>query len=196
MLPLERQNRIKSWIQEKQSMKISELSTMLEVSEMTIHRDLKPLIREGIIMKTFGGITLNNKQSASTANTDSCVFCSRKVNERLAYRIILSDNKIEVACCAHCGLLRHRQLGKQVIQAICPDFFKQTTIGATLAWYVMGASVEVGCCHPQVLTFERKDHADNFVKGFGGNVYVFSEAIETLFQKMTENEQCHSTRER
>ncbi|ASK64050.1 transcriptional regulator [Virgibacillus phasianinus] len=190
MLPLERQNRIKALIQEKQNVKISELSAMLGVSEMTIHRDLKPLIDKGIIMKTFGGITLAPEQSVKSSNSDTCVFCSRKINERLAYRLILSDNKIEMTCCAHCGLLRHRQLGNDVIQAICPDFFKQTTISASLAWYVMGASVEMGCCHPQVLTFERKEHADNFVKGFGGDVYGFSEAMEVIFQKMTGNDHC------
>lgn len=196
MLPLERQNRIKTLIQKNQHMKVSELSAMLGVSEMTIHRDIKPLVQEGMIMKTFGGITLAHAQSENTANNDSCVFCSRKINERLAYRIILSDNKIEIACCAHCGLLRHRQLGKQVIQAICPDFFKQTTISASLAWYVMGASVEMGCCHPQVLTFERKDHADNFIKGFSGEVYAFNEAMEKLFQRMTGDNHCCSEYER
>ncbi|WP_099157850.1 DeoR family transcriptional regulator [Virgibacillus ndiopensis] len=184
MLPRERQNRIKEMIQEKENMKIAELSKELDVSEMTVHRDLKPLIDDGIIVKTFGGISLVQERSNKVSNSEECVFCSRKINERMAYRLILQNNKIEMACCAHCGLLRHRQLGDDVIQAICPDFFKQTTISAKLAWYVMDTSLHIGCCHPQVLTFEWKEHADNFVKGFNGNVYSFSEAIEKIFQKM------------
>ncbi|WP_449354856.1 DeoR family transcriptional regulator [Virgibacillus natechei] len=192
MLPLERQNQIKTLIQDKKSMKIAELSVLLGVSEMTIHRDLKPLIDEGLVMKTFGGVALVNEHTSQRSHFETCVFCSRNVNERLAYRLILPNNKIEMSCCAHCGLLRHRQLGDEVIQAICPDFFMQTTISAPLAWYVMDTSVHMGCCNPQVLTFEWKEHADNFVKGFGGKVYSFSEAIEVIYQKMKGNDQCCS----
>ncbi|WP_205520150.1 DeoR family transcriptional regulator [Virgibacillus doumboii] len=190
MLPIERQNRIKELILDKHNMKISELSKEIGVSEMTIHRDLKPLIDEGMVIKTFGGVTLATKNTSKNTVSEVCVFCSRKVNERLAYRIFLSNNKIEVACCAHCGLLRTRHLGDQVVQSICPDFLRQTTISAPLAWYVMDTSIQMGCCHPQVLTFEWKEHADKFVKGFGGNVYSYSEAMEVIFQKMNGNEQC------
>ncbi|WP_188454617.1 DeoR family transcriptional regulator [Virgibacillus oceani] len=188
MLPLERQNKIKELIQEKENMKIAELSKELNVSEMTIHRDLKPLIDKGIIVKTFGGISLAKGHSVNTANPDACIFCSRKINERMAYRLILPNNKIEMACCAHCGLLRHRQLGDEVMQAICPDFFKQTTISAKLAWYVMDTSLHIGCCHPQVLTFEWKEHAEKFVKGFGGRIFSFHDAVEEIFQKMNGHE--------
>lgn len=185
MLPIERQHRIKDLIQDRSNMKISELSKTLGVSEMTVHRDLKPLIEEGIIIKTFGGITLVRDQPIN--NSQECVFCSSGINERLAYRIILSNNKIEQACCAHCGLLRHRQLGEEVLQAICYDFLRQTTISTSIAWYVMDTSVHMGCCQPQVLAFELQEHADKFVKGFGGKVYTYKEAMETVFQKMNGN---------
>ncbi|WP_088052077.1 DeoR family transcriptional regulator [Virgibacillus dakarensis] len=191
MLPIERQNRIKELVRDKQNIKITDLSELLGVSEMTIHRDIKPLINEGVVMKTFGGISLvREQQPGNHSNVEVCVFCSRKIQDRLAYRLILSNNETEMACCAHCGLLRHRQLGKKVVQAICPDFFKQTTISAPLAWYVVDASVDIGCCKPQVLTFEQKEPADNFVKGFGGQVYTFSEVIEVIFQKMNGGHSC------
>lgn len=190
MLPVERLNRIKELIQEKEHIKISHLSEELGVSEMTVHRDLKPLIDEGIVIKTFGGITLAHPPQYEPNN--NCVFCSRDIHERLAYRIILPNNKIEMACCAHCGLLRQRQLGDEVVQSICYDFFRQTTISAPLSWYVMDTSIDMGCCQPQVLTFEWREHAEKFVKGFGGQVYPFREAIEEVFQKMVDHENCHS----
>lgn len=190
MLPKERQNRIKELLQAKQYIKISELSTELGVSEMTIHRDLKPLINEGIVIKTFGGVSLVNESTHKGSASDECVYCGRKVTERLAYRLFLPNNDIETACCAHCGLLRHRQLDGQVVQAICPDFLRHTTISAPLAWFVMDTSIQMGCCHPQVLSFEWKETADKFVKGFGGEVYSFSEAVETIFQKMNGSDHC------
>lgn len=189
MLPIERQNRIKDLILNQHNMKISDLSKELQVSEMTVHRDLKPLIEAGLIVKTFGGISLLTNEEAKIVNDTCCVFCNSNVDERQAYRIILTDNRIEMACCAHCGLLRQRQLGEDVIQAICHDFLKHTTISAPSAWYVMDTSIHIGCCQPQVLSFQWKEHADKFVKGFGGAVYPFQEAIEVIFQKMNENQQ-------
>lgn len=188
MLPLERLNRIKELIREQKNMKIAELSKELGVSEMTVHRDLKPLVDDGIIVKTFGGISL--AQTDHFELNDVCIYCNRAINEKMAYRLILSNNKIEIACCAHCGLLRHRQLGDEVIQAICFDFFRQTTISAQLASYVMDSTINIGCCQPQVLSFEWKEHAEGFVKGFGGKVYSLVEAMDVVFHKMSCTDGC------
>ncbi|MBU5465501.1 DeoR family transcriptional regulator [Virgibacillus sp. MSJ-26] len=184
MLPVERQNRIKSLMQEREHMKISELSQELNVSEMTIHRDLKPLIDQEYVIKTFGGVTLSQHLQKSPPSQEVCVICQRDINERLAYRLILPNNQIEMACCAHCGLMRHRQLSGNVIQAICHDFLKHTTISAPDTWYVMDTSINIGCCQPQVLTFEQKNDAEKFIKGFGGQIYTFEEAVTAVHEKM------------
>lgn len=191
MLPIERRNQITKLIQDKQSLKISELSKLFSVSEMTIHRDLKPLIAEGLIVKTFGGVSFNNQKQIHQ-HDQTCSFCHRETNSKLEFRLILTENRSEVTCCAHCGLLRYRQLTDQVEQAICHDFLRQTTISARLAWYVFDTSLDIGCCQPQVLTFEERVHADQFVKGFSGEVYPFSEAIELICKKMNgQQHDCH-----
>lgn len=182
MLPIERRKQIMQIIQEKQSVKISELSKLFSVSEMTIHRDLKPFIADNLIVKTFGGVSLNHQPHHKT--NQLCTYCHQETNNRLEYRLILKDGITEVTCCAHCGLLRHQQLGNQIEQAICYDFLRQTTISARLAWYVFDTSLDIGCCQPQVLTFEEKDHAQKFVKGFGGEIYPFKDAIELICEKM------------
>ena len=191
MLPIERINRIKKLIEDKHTMKISELSDILNVSEMTIHRDLKPLVDDGIILKTFGGISLVEIK-ASKQDDDLCVVCSRAIHPRLGYRIILPNNKIEMTCCGHCGLMREHQLGDKVIQSICQDFLRQTTLSAKLASFVFDTSIDMGCCQPQVLTFERADHAEKFIKGFGGTVTSFDEALNLIQEKMNLSHSCHS----
>src|SRR5690606_5962372 len=100
------------------------------------------------------------------------------------YQLILANDKIETACCAHCGLLRHRQLGEEVSHALCHDFLLHTTISAPTTWYVMDSSLPISCCQPQILTFERCDHAEKFVLGFGGNVHLIKEAINIVYEKM------------
>ncbi|MBE0446721.1 MAG: DeoR/GlpR transcriptional regulator [Actinobacteria bacterium] len=184
MLANERRERIKNLIRSRHNIKISELSELFGVSEMTIHRDIKPLVEEGIVIKTFGGITIARKEPEHAPGSNDCVFCHRKIDRRLSYRLILPENKVEATCCAHCGLLRHQQLGDKAIQAICHDFLFHTTISAPMAYFVMDALLDIGCCQPQVLTFGKKEHAEGFVKGFGGLVLSFSEALERVHVKM------------
>ena len=184
MLPIERQSQIRRLIQKHKTLKISELSNQFNVSEMTIYRDIKPLVEEGLISKTFGGISLVETDKHVFPNQSQCVYCHKPNDPKMAYRLILAGDKIETACCAHCGLLRHRQLGEEVLQAICHDFFINTTISAPLTWFVMDTTLNVACCQPQVLTFENREHAEKFVKGFGGEIYGLQDAMEVIYQKM------------
>src|SRR5699024_257013 len=103
------QKYIKEMIQTKHHLKIAELSKLLGVSEMTVHRDVEPLVDEGVIVKTFGGIIANEQQIESDVHTNKCVCCSCTIHDRLSFHLILIVNKIEGACCAHCGLLRYKQ---------------------------------------------------------------------------------------
>lgn len=177
LLPMERQEKIKKIVLDRKNMKISELSKILGVSEMTIHRDLKPLVDQGHIMKTFGGITLVRKEPGHILDPDDCILCNRKVNNRYSYKLILKDNTVENTCCPHCGLIRQQQLKDKVYQAICYDFLSGTTTNASVGWFVVNTSLEVGCCQPQVLTFSKKNHALKFTKGFGGDVLTLKDAL-------------------
>ncbi|MFC4076309.1 DeoR family transcriptional regulator [Salinithrix halophila] len=191
MLPHERQQRIREWIQKRTQLKISEISKDLKVSEMTVYRDIRPLLQEGLIHKVYGGIALSRGETASPSPApQGCILCSRQVDPRLAYRIILPGNQVETACCSHCGLLRHSQLNETSLQAVCQDFFSNTTISAQTAWYVMGCELDIRCCQPQVLNFERWEVAGKFVKGFGGDVLSFTEALRRIGEEMNPTGSC------
>jgi len=95
----------------------------------------------------FDSLVYNNK---TLPNQSQCVYC-HKLNNEKKDRLILADDKTETACCAHCGLLRHRQLGEEVLETICHDFFIHTTISTPLTWYVIDIIHNVACCQPHVL---------------------------------------------
>jgi len=183
MLPAKRRERIQQMVQEQRHVKVSDLSRALKVSEMTIYRDLKPLLEEGKIIKVHGGV-IWAEESVSSLPANECVLCGSQTDVRLAYRLLLPNQQMETACCPHCGLIRHRQLQERVVQAMCQDFFTQTTIPAAQAWYVLGTEVDLRCCQPQVLVFERRDHADKFVRGFGGKVLPFAAAMDAIHHQM------------
>lgn len=55
LLPAERHLKIKEILQERVTIRVSELSQLLNVSEMTIRRDLETLERHGTLERTHGG---------------------------------------------------------------------------------------------------------------------------------------------
>jgi len=81
--------------------------------------------------------------------------------------------------------MREQQLGDTVLQSICQDFLRQTTLSAKLAWFVFDTSIDIGCCQPQVLTFEKKEDSEKFIKGFGGITVPFDEALDLIQEKMS-----------
>jgi DeoR/GlpR family transcriptional regulator of sugar metabolism len=58
MFPAERQGRILEILAEQRSVRVSALSELLGVSEMTIRRDLERLEKEGLLSRTHGGAIL------------------------------------------------------------------------------------------------------------------------------------------
>jgi len=174
-------------IQKHQKIRISELSKQLQVSEMTIHRDLKPLIEEGVVNRIYGGVEW---KAPIESPSNGCILCGRTGEHRLAYRLVLTDQRVETACCPHCGLLRHRQLKAQVMQALCQDFFTNATINADHAWYVFQPQVEIGCCQPQVLCFGRRDIAERFIRGFGGSLHSHASVMDQLHNQMNQGISC------
>lgn len=193
MLPIERQAKIKEILEMKKTVKIAELSDALQVSDMTVRRDIKPFIEQGYLIKTFGGVSLATSTIITSTTNEACSYCHRSLNHKMTYKLMLTNQETEFACCAHCGLLRQEQLQDKVNQAICYDFLRQTTISVRNALFVMDSEIDIGCCQPQVLSFEWREHAEKFVKGFDGNIYTFQEASEVLQYKMQEtNPSCHT----
>jgi DeoR/GlpR family transcriptional regulator of sugar metabolism len=61
MIPAERRARIVEALEEQRVVKVSTLSDVLGVSEITIRRDLKLLDREGVLRRTHGGAMLKRR---------------------------------------------------------------------------------------------------------------------------------------
>lgn len=55
LLPAERHMRIRDLLRERLTIRVTDLSEMMGVSEMTIRRDLETLERQGLLERTYGG---------------------------------------------------------------------------------------------------------------------------------------------
>lgn len=188
MLPIERQKQLLVWLKEEGALSISEISERLQVSEMTIYRDIKPLLTENKIIKTSGGITL---ASINNIPSSVCTYCLKESNSRHPVQIITNDLKVEQLCCPHCGLLRYRDIEKDVSQIICRDFLHNSTISAKMAFFLLDSDFNLNCCQPQALAFESRKQAEQFQMGFGGTIFRFEEAIEEVQKRMKGDMGCH-----
>lgn len=187
MLPIERRQQLLKWLNQEGSLAITEISNRLQVSEMTVYRDIKPLLDEKVVIKTSRGISLAPILNGSS---NTCSYCLKEMNNRHPVQIITYDLRVEQLCCPHCGLLRYKDIEKDVSQIICRDFLQNSTISAKIAYYLMDADFNLNCCQPQVLTFESLKQAEQFQKGFGGVVLLFEEAITEIHKRMNGSTGC------
>ncbi|MFC3882403.1 DeoR family transcriptional regulator [Bacillus songklensis] len=189
MLPVERQQQILTWLEQEGTLRVSDISKRLKVSEMTVYRDLKPLIEEQKVFKTSNGITLTAQNYISS---NRCSYCYKDSNTRLSVQLIKKNQQVEHACCSHCGLLRFQSIEDTVSQIICRDFLRDTTISAKTATFLLYADIDLNCCQPQVIAFESLKQAKQFQLGFGGKIHSFKEAIQAIKIEMLNSECCHS----
>lgn len=73
MIPYQRREKIVSELQRKRTCTVSELSKLLSVSEVTVHRDLVLLNNANIVEKVYGGATLVNPSPERSSKAEQRV---------------------------------------------------------------------------------------------------------------------------
>jgi DeoR/GlpR family transcriptional regulator of sugar metabolism len=73
LLPAERYRRIQELLRERQVVRVSTLSELLGVSEVTIRRDLEHLERRGLLERTHGGAVLVQRMRTEPGYLDAIV---------------------------------------------------------------------------------------------------------------------------
>jgi DeoR/GlpR family transcriptional regulator of sugar metabolism len=189
MLPIERKQQILTWLQKEGTLRISDISERLEVSEMTVYRDVASLVKEQRVHKTSNGVAILDLE---TSNPKGCSYCAKPINSRLAVQLILTNHQVEQTCCMHCGLLRYNEIESKTSQIICHDFLKDTTISAKRAYFLMEANAHLNCCQPEVLVFDSHKQAQQFQQGFGGELTTFEEA-RIAIEKSMNGHGCHDS---
>ena len=177
---LEREKKILELLQTQGSTSIQELVEALNVSNMTIHRDLNKMEQAGHIQKKHGGVTLVDR--AIVSGEYACSMCNKPVSERTVFIVQFENGEQKRACCAHCGLMIHSQ-AKDAWQSLTADYLYGHMVSANQAIYVIGSELNV-CCVPSVLSFGSQKEAEKFQAGFGGHLFTMEEAVAHLHRMM------------
>ncbi|SHJ78521.1 DeoR-like helix-turn-helix domain-containing protein [Malonomonas rubra DSM 5091] len=191
MKSTERRKELLIWLEEEGTLSLSEMVERFGVSKMTIHRDLDLLEQRQVLKRIHGGAARIEKlvrdrdgRYESRLEQGSCLVCFRPPTQQLLYTLTLKNGEQKVACCPHCGISAHLMLGDRIAMALTADYLTGKLHSAQHSYFVFG-SVAVPCCRPSILTFEDKEMADRFQKGFGGQVGSLSDAMTFLERDMS-----------
>lgn len=112
------------------------------------------------------------------ADEGKCPFCGMKIegNENTAYEITFNDGKKETFCCPHCGLSAHASNKANVRSARAKDFISGEWMDPAKMLFIAD-STAVPACAPSWIAFASREEAEKFMKGFGGKIYSFEEAL-------------------
>lgn len=194
MTSRERRGKILAQIKEAGSIQVTELSDALQVSKMTIHRDLALLEEKGALKRIHGGAVpvagadSHEEKSVPLPHSKSgeCLICTRPPTQHLLYTMTSRTGERCQACCPHCGISAHILYGDKIVMALTADYLTGKLHAAQTSWFLLG-SVAAPCCHPSILTFEDEQMVRRFQTGFGGTVGRLNDAIKYLREEMVLN---------
>lgn len=193
MLPSIRRQRILEQLKQTGAVNVGALSSSLSVSEMTIHRDLNQLEADGLLRKVRGGavaaepgsdtavaITTPVNAASSNAHCPTCYSTSRAHTQVILH---LEDGSHQRNCCPHCGLIHMHQLGDKISAALVTDFISGQVLNAQTAVYIINPDITI-CCTPTTVSFRRREDAERFQRGFGGEIMTMAAATKYILKTM------------
>lgn len=110
MFALQRLDKIREILLDKQRIDVQTLSQLLNVSDVTIRKDLEKLRQEGFIIKTHGGAVLAKDQMTrgrSEIELDTDHLSLKKRIAKRAYKEIQKGDSIFIGSGVTCYLLAH-----------------------------------------------------------------------------------------
>lgn len=176
-----RQEKILEWLKETPTLTIDHLVSSLNVSVMTVHRDLDALVRAGVVEKVHGGVKrVESRKHKRLRVLQMCDLCDLPVSERAGVMIKNAEGGQLYACCPHCAILMLDDV-QNVVSVLGKDFIYGRAINITQATFIIASVINL-CCAPNVLTFASREDAIRFQVGFGGDVMNFTEAYHFILE--------------
>ena len=117
--------------------------------------------------------------SALSAEREACLLCGMYLPEytHVKYTVFDTEGRSYVTCGVQCGLILTLNLKDKFQSATMTDLFSHKTIASEKGWYVFKSSV-ITDMSPGLLGFARKSQAEKFIKGFGGELLTYQQALD------------------
>lgn len=116
---------------------------------------------------------------------ERCIVCGMDVSKypHTRYTVRTTEGKEYVTCGVQCGLTLHLRLKDGWKSATATDLLSNRPFDVKEGFYVYKSSVITDMA-PGFIAFKRKEDAEKFAKGFGGQVVTYEEALEIWKKQM------------
>jgi hypothetical protein len=171
-----RQREILNLLDRESGVSAGELARHFQVSRMTIQRDLRSLLSQGLLLRIHGGAV--TRVSARAATKNNCSACGRRLLPHQGSEIRRAGGSLDLACCAACGL-RQFSTKPEGGQLLVGDKISGRMLLAEEAYFLVN-SLASPCCKPSFLSFASESEASLFQAGFGGSIARLDEALEFI----------------
>lgn len=180
MFAEERRRQLLAYVQERGSASVTELSRLLGVSPMTVRRDVAVLAARGLVRRVRGGVmAVGSVGSRHEAAEEVCAICGMPATGSQRAVAVHPGGSQRAFCCPHCALVWQQVADAGEAVVLVRDLLYGRPVDARVATYVVGSDV-VMCCQPSVVAFGRREDAERFVRGFGGQVLDWRGALTRL----------------
>ncbi len=171
-----RQKKILELAHQKRGITIEEIRSALNVSAMTLHRDLRDLEGKNMIRRVRGGVMMVT-EDASSMPREACAQCGGILPHHTRLTLISAQGSKIHACCCHCGFGIKRR--ENFSTALGVDFIYGTVVDLEKGYFLVKPEIKI-CCEPAILVFAEKENAQRMQRGFGGEVMSLKDVTEWL----------------
>ena len=124
-------------------------------------------------------LVLGYVSPALSDDRPGCLLCGMYLSDytHVKYTVVDTEGKEYVTCGVQCGLLLTLNLKTKFKSATMTDLFSHKTIPSEKGWYVFKSEI-ITDMSPGLIGFANKSHAEKFIKGFGGELITYRQALE------------------
>ncbi|MHB1660757.1 MAG: nitrous oxide reductase accessory protein NosL [bacterium] len=193
---LSQKEKVLELVKNGKSDNVAGISGILNISKMSVYRYIRALIQEKKISKTFNKLypysdacsasksgTAEGNSAATAASAGKCGICSKQItDERLKVAVNYKKGEKQYFCCAHCAVMAavHTISDLNSVSSIMGrDFIYGNPLDLRNAFLLLKTEA-IPCCSPPIIVFARKEDAEKFKKGFGGEIKSFDEIISHM----------------
>ncbi|MHB8232677.1 MAG: hypothetical protein ACYDDB_07240 [bacterium] len=193
---LSQKERVLELVKSGKSDNVAGISGILNISKMSVYRYIRTLEQEKKISRTFNKLfpysdarsasksgTTEGSSAATAASAGKCGICSKQItDERLKVAVNYKNGGKHDFCCAHCAVIAavHTISDLNSVSSIMGrDFIYGNPLDLRSAFLLLKTEA-IPCCSPPILVFARKEDAEKFKKGFGGDIRPFDEIISHM----------------
>ncbi|MEN8189107.1 MAG: nitrous oxide reductase accessory protein NosL [Thermodesulfobacteriota bacterium] len=123
-------------------------------------------------------LLLSASTVAQAGDKNQCLMCGMKLENysHVRYTVTDTSSKQYVTCGVQCGLLLQVNLAGKFKNSTMTDLISHRTIPAEKGWYVFKSSAITDMA-PGLIGFWKKSEAEKFIKGFGGELLEYDQAL-------------------